>query len=164
MENVVAFSCTLDIAASDSPLCVAEKLVHVASDAQLLQSPPPPAADLLTEGISTAHGTWLRVLAEDDEPDLEDPLVENLEFTPTTTVIFRYKKGAYEEQDEDVVLLSSRLLEEVPGDAVLHVDYESAKLARRAGKTSLSDDAELWTPYRLSLISQEYDRATLKID
>jgi hypothetical protein len=115
VENVVAFSYTLDIATSDSPLCVAEKLVHVTSAAQLLQSPPPPAADLLTEGISTAHGIRLRVLAEDDEPDPEDPLVENLGFTPTTTVIFRYKKGAYEEQDEDVVLLSSRLLEEVPG-------------------------------------------------
>lgn len=160
----MSLSCTLDIAASEPPSQVAEKLTAVANDAQLLHSPPPPAADLLTQGITTTHGTWLRVLAEDDEPDPDDPLVTNLGFTPTTTVIFRYKKEAYEKQDDDIVLLSSRLLEKVPGDAVLHVDHESAKLVRRAGRTSLSGDAELWTPHRLSLVSQEYDRATFTID
>ncbi|MFD8812590.1 hypothetical protein ACFV23_14190 [Streptomyces sp. NPDC059627] len=62
------------------------------------------------------------------------------------------------------MLLTSRLLEQVPGDAVLHLEYESAKLVRRAGRTSLSDDTELGTAHRLALISQEYDRTTYKID
>ncbi|MEV7390957.1 SitI3 family protein [Streptomyces sp. NPDC091215] len=53
---------------------------------------------------------------------------------------------------------------QVPGDAVLHLEHETAKLVRRAGRTSLSDDTELWTAHRLALISQDYDRATYKID
>ncbi|MET7696935.1 SitI3 family protein [Streptomyces sp. NPDC005485] len=160
----MAFSYTLDIATSMSALDVAERLVHTASDAQLLQPAPSPE-DLLAEGAVTVHGTWLRVIEEEDEPDPDDPLVKNLGISPSMTVIFRYKKNVYaQEQDDDVAFLASRLLEQVPGDAVLHLDYESAKLVRRAGKTSLSDDAELWTPNRLALISQEYDRATYKID
>ncbi|WP_406444076.1 SitI3 family protein [Streptomyces sp. NBC_01613] len=160
----MAFSYTLDIATPMSTLDVADKLVQTATDAHLLQSPTASEV-LLDEGAVTVHGTWLRVIEEDEEPDPDDPLIKNLGIAASTTVIFRYKKNVYaQEQDDDVVLLASRLLEKVPGDAVLHIDYESAKLVRRAGKTSLSEDTELWTPGRLTLISQEYDRTTYKID
>ncbi|MFI6490643.1 SitI3 family protein [Streptomyces sp. NPDC050564] len=160
----MAFSYTLDIATSTPAIVVAEKLIHAATDAQLLRSPLSPE-DLLDEGAVTVHGTWLRVIEEEDEPDPDDPLIKNLGITSSTTVIFRYKKSVYaQEQDDDVVLLTSRLLEQVPGDAVLHLDYETAKLVRHAEKTSLSDDTELWTPHRLALISQDYDRTTYKID
>ncbi|MFD8722812.1 SitI3 family protein [Streptomyces sp. NPDC059629] len=102
---------------------------------------------------------------EDEEPDPDDPLVKSLGIAASTIVIFRHKKNVFpEEQDDDDVLLTSRLLEQVPGDAVLHLAYETAKRVRRAGRTRLSDDTELWTTHRLALISQAYDRTTHSID
>ncbi|RPE42735.1 hypothetical protein EDD90_5895 [Streptomyces sp. Ag109_O5-1] len=110
-------------------------------------------------------GTWLRGIEEDEEPDPDDPLVKSPGIAASTIVVFGHTKNVFpEEQDDDVVLLTSRLLEQVPGDAVLHLEYETAKPVRRAGRTSLSDDTELWTAHRLALISQDYDRTTYGID
>ncbi|MFJ9708184.1 SitI3 family protein [Streptomyces sp. NPDC101234] len=160
----MAFSYTLGIATSTPTSVVAERLAAVAFDTHLLGSAVPPA-ELLGEGIVTLHGTWLRVIEEDEEPDPDDPLVKSPGIAASTIVIFRHKKNVFpEEQDDDVVLLTSRLLEQVPGDAVLHLGYETAKLVRRAGRTSLSNDTELWTAHRLALISQDYDRTTYRID
>jgi hypothetical protein len=64
-------------------------------------------------------------------------------------------------QVHDLLLATSGLLDRVPGDAVLHFEYDVVWLLRRDGQLYLNEDDDLWRPERLALIDQPYARAHL---
>jgi hypothetical protein len=61
-----------------------------------------------------------------------------------------------------MVRLTDSLLNRVPGDAVLHYQYEEIWLARRGDDLSVSEQADLWPPNRLAALTQRYSRTTLR--
>jgi hypothetical protein len=63
-------------------------------------------------------------------------------------------------QTDDMVRLTSDLLDRVPGDAILHFDYECMMLMRRAGELSLNARSDVWPPHRLAAVHQSYSRGT----
>jgi hypothetical protein len=124
-----------------------------------LLSPPVTPESLITDGAVTAAGTWLHVREPKRQP--WNPVVTDLGFTPTVSGSFRLDKDSDSSgQQDDMVRLVSGLLSQFRGDAVLHFQYETIWLLRRAGDLSLNDRDELWPPQRLALMSQPYRRAT----
>lgn len=113
---------------------------------------------LLGEDAVTTGGTWLRVLA--DEPRPWNPVVDVLGAAPTVRVACRLTKTDIGRQQGDVVRLSAGLLARVPGDAVLHHDFETIWLVRRGGELLLNDRDDLWPPERLALLGRPYRRET----
>lgn len=118
------------------------------------------AERILDEGSLTSPiGTWIRVY----EPRIRpwNPVVTDFGFTPTASVVFRLnKEDRMPEQEDDMIRLTSRLLDRVPGDLVLHWDYEHIWLLRRAGDLSVSEDPYLWPQHRRALLTQPYRRLT----
>jgi hypothetical protein len=114
---------------------------------------------ILKEGVRTRSDLWVRVL--DASPDPQDPVAEDLGFIPTVRVAFRLGKSTnMSAQQDDMIRLVFRLLDRVPGDAVLHFQYEYIWLLRRAGELSLNERSDLWQPQRLAAAHQPYRRAT----
>ncbi len=97
----------------------------------------------------------------ESRPQPWNVVITDLGFIPTVLVVFRLSKenGATPQQD-DMIRLVSGLLDRVPGDAVLHLDYEHIWLLRRGGDLSLSERSDIWPPHRLAALSQRYRRAT----
>jgi hypothetical protein len=63
-------------------------------------------------------------------------------------------------QQDKMVRLVSDLLDCVPGNAVLHFDFEYILLLRRGGELSLNERSDIWPPQRLAAVHQPYRRAT----
>ncbi|MFJ4670454.1 SitI3 family protein [Kitasatospora purpeofusca] len=144
-----------------TPLSVAEVadvLDDVARGARLFDSTTA-AADLLTDGVVTRYGTWIRVFAPNPRP--WNPLVTDLHITPTVSVAFRLDKTTdLSGQEDDVVRVVAGLLDRVPGDAVLQYHYEVVWLLRRGGLLSLNERDDLWPPDRLALVPHPFTRET----
>jgi hypothetical protein len=88
-------------------------------------------------------------------------VAEDLGFVPTVRVAFRLGKVTdMSAQQDDMIRLVSGLLDRVPGDAVLHYEYEYIWLLRRDGELSLNERSDIWPPQRLAAVHQPYRRAT----
>ncbi|TVT56695.1 hypothetical protein FNH05_08045 [Amycolatopsis rhizosphaerae] len=114
---------------------------------------------LLEKGALASLGTWIRVY----EPRIRpwNPVAADFGFTPTVSIVFRLnKEDRMSEQEDDMIRLVSRLLDRVPGDLLLHWDYEHIWLLRRNNDLSVSEDPDLWPPQRLTLLAQPYHRAS----
>ncbi|MFB7126463.1 SitI3 family protein [Kitasatospora sp. NPDC056273] len=82
-------------------------------------------------------------------------------FTPTVSVAFRLGKDTDPSgQQDDMTRLADALLARVPGDAVLHLDYEDVWMVRQDGQLTLSERSDVWPPNRLAAISEPYRRQT----
>jgi hypothetical protein len=64
-------------------------------------------------------------------------------------------------QLHDVLAVTAGVLDRVPGDAVLHFEYDVVWLLRRDGRLYLNQDDDLWRPDRVALITPPYERAPL---
>lgn len=153
----MAISYSLEMATPLPAGQVARELNDVGHAAGLFDASVTPDL-VLGEGAATERGTWIRVC--DASLESWHPVISDLGFTPTVWVTFRFKKQDMSSQDDDMVRLVSGLLERVPGDAVLHFQFESIWLLRRGTDLSLSEDDDLWPAHRLALVSQPYRRAT----
>jgi hypothetical protein len=154
----MAISYDLDMATPSSALEVARALHSVALVAGLFDTSV--TAELtVDEGAVTGHGTWIRVGEETPRP--WNAVITDLGFTPAVSVTFRLgKTHDMPSQQDDMIRLVSGLLERIPGDAVLHREFEDIWLLRRDGGLSLNESAELWPVQRLAAVSQPYRRAT----
>lgn len=94
-----------------------------------------------------------------------DPVANTFSFTPTVSVLFRYSKfDDFAAQGDDMVRITSRLLERAPDDLILWMpESERIWLLRQDGDLSLSAE-DMWTPRRLAMITQPYRRATATIE
>ena len=155
----MAISFSLNLATPSPVAQVARELHGVARNLGLLAASTT-ADDLLDdEGAVTVLGTWIRV--REAKPRPWNPVVNDLGFTPTVSIAFRLgKRDELDHQQDDMIHMVSRLLDRVPGDAVLHLDFEHIWLLRRGGDLSLNERDDLWTPNRLAALSQRYRRAT----
>jgi hypothetical protein len=118
---------------------------------------------ILEEGARTRSDLWVRVL--DVSPDPRNPVAEDLGFIPTVRVAFRLGKFTdMSAQQDDMIRIVSHLLDRVPGDAVLHFQYEYIWLLRRGGELSLNERSDIWPPQRLAAVRQPYRRATYAFD
>lgn len=94
-------------------------------------------------------------------PRPTDTITTSLGFTRTVTVIFRLRKVNVAAQEDEMVRLTDGLLNGVPGDAVLHWQFETIWLLRRGNDLSVSEQADLWPPNRLATLTQPYSRTAL---
>lgn len=136
---------------------VADALREVGVAAGLLD-PTTTGGRLLGEDAATTGGTWLRVVP--DKPQPWNPVLDVLGAAPTVRVAYRLAKTDIGAQQDDVVRLVLGLLAKVPGDAVLHHDFETIWLVRRGGELLLNERDDLWPPHRLTLLHQPYRRET----
>jgi hypothetical protein len=154
----MAISYSLHMAAPASPAAVAHALARLAQDAGLFGSTAT-AQLVLEEGVATTHGTWIRVIDADPQP--WDSVRRDFGFTPAVLAIFRFKKSAPDQQDDDMIHLVSGLLDRFPSsDAILHFDYEEVWLLHRGAELTLSEDDELWPSHRLAMLTRPYRRTT----
>lgn len=154
----MAISYSLEVATPASAVRVAQAVRDIASDLGLFDSTVA-AEQVLNEGASTVTGTWIRVV--ETKPQSWNPVVSDLGFTPSVSVAFRLdKETEISAQQDDMVRITSRLLDRVFGDAVLHSVYETIWLLRRSGDVTLSERADLWPDNRLATVAQTYRRAT----
>jgi hypothetical protein len=146
----MALSYSLDIATTLPPEQVARRLPALPGD-------PEVTLGQLLGGVAVADGTWVRVGRTEPRP--WNVVESDLGFTPTVWVVFRLdKENDTARQLDDVVRRTVELLDEVPGDAVLHFDYEVVWLVRRGGELSLNDRDDLWTPARLAAVGNRPHR------
>ncbi|MBA2694518.1 MAG: hypothetical protein H0U62_01390 [Actinobacteria bacterium] len=154
----MAISYSLDLATPSPTAQVASELHDIARAIGLFDASVTPER-VLDEGVATVLGTWIRVVEAKPRP--WNAVVTDLGFTPTVWITFRLsKRDELDHQQDDMNRLVSGLLDRVPGDAVLHLDYEHIWLLRRGGDLSLNERDDLWTPNRLAALSQRYRRAT----
>ena len=102
-----------------------------------------------------------RIQVVDANPRPWNAVIEDLGFTPTVRVEFRLDKFTdMSDQKDDMIRLVSDLLDRIPGDAVLHFQYEQIWLLRRNGELSLSEQDDIWPSQRLAAVHQPFRRAT----
>ncbi|MEU3645347.1 SitI3 family protein [Lentzea sp. NPDC034063] len=99
----------------------------------------------LLEGVAVGQGTWVRVGRTEPRP--WNVVESDLGFASTVWVAFRLdKENDTAARLDDVVRRTVALLDEVPGDAVLHFTHEVVWLLRRAGELSLNTAAHRSSP------------------
>lgn len=153
----MAISYSLDLVTPVTVLEVAQKLHEVGQSLRLFDVSVSTDA-LLGDGVRTAYETWIKVVSTKPVP-WGDPLIAGRVFTPKVSVAFRIgKESDISGQQDDMVRLASALLSQVPGDAVLHLDYEDVWLVRQGDHLSLSERSDLWPAHRLTAFSLPYRR------
>lgn len=153
----MAISYSFALAVTSTAADVARELHAVGRNLGMLDASTTAAAPL--DGVTTGLGTWIKVSEATSRP--WDPVRNDLGFAPTVSVTFRLDKdGEIGFQQDDMVRLVSGLLDRLPGDAVLHRDFEDIWLLRRAGEVTLSEQQDLWPPHRQAALSQRYGRVT----
>ncbi|MFJ6384115.1 SitI3 family protein [Kitasatospora sp. NPDC092039] len=153
----MAISYSLELVTPWTTAQVAQKLADVAPSVRLFDTPATVDA-LVGDGAVTAYGTWVRVTPRKPTP-WGDPQIGGRVFTPTVSVAFRLGKDTDASgQQDDMARLADALLAQVPGDAVLHLDYEDVWLVRQDGELSLSERSDFWPPNRLAAVSGPYRR------
>jgi hypothetical protein len=155
----LAISYTLDLATPEPPAQVAAEIHWLALGIGLLLDSTPAARVL--EGVVTASGTWLRVIAA-PRPRPADPVVTSFGFRPTVSALFRFDELSDPDlQGDDMIQLVSGLLTHVPGDLVLHREHEGVWLLRRGDDLTISDRDDLWPPHRVALLAHPHRRSPL---
>jgi hypothetical protein len=113
--------------------------------------------DWLDSGLLVAVGPY-------PELPFPDPLEEELGFTATVNMLFRFNRSAdVEKQRHDMVRLVSVLLTEICGDAVLAFAGEVVYLLRKGGQLTISDRDDRWPPHLRALLPQPYERGRLPV-
>lgn len=163
----MAIEYTLKIATSWSAEAVAAEVLAAGQPAGIFGASET-VRGLLAGDVGTRLGTWVRVMRLEEEAESRaswDPVVNTFGFTPTVSVLFRYNKfDDFDAQGDDMIRITSRLLERVPGDLILWMwESERIWLLRRGGDLSLNEQ-NMWTPRRLAMITQPYRRATAIIE
>lgn len=154
----MALSYSFSMAAPIPADRVARELTEAARAAGLFDVLVTPEL-VLVEGAVTRRGMLTRVREERPQP--WNPVVADLGFTPTASVAFALdKESEIPDQQDDMVTMVSGLLDRVPGDAVLHFQYETIWLLRRDGDLTLHERDDLWPARRLALVAQPFRRAT----
>lgn len=157
----MAIEFTFEISTPMPAAEVSAALTSTAHDFGLLEQQVTPQQVL--EGVVATTGTWIRVREQKPEPWQTIPAA--LGFSPTVAVRFRLDKEADIPHQQDVIVrLTAALLRDVPGDAVLHREMETAWLVRKGNDTTLNERDDLWTLERLALIPSPYRRATTDLD
>ncbi|MFJ9949126.1 SitI3 family protein [Kitasatospora sp. NPDC091207] len=155
----MAIAYSLDLATPLTASEVADKLDEIARP-QSLFGAEENAGTLTGDGAVTIRGTWVKVVATKAIP-WGDPLIGGRPFGSTVSVAFRLDKMTdISGQQDDTVRLTLGLLGQVPGDAVLHLDYEDVWLVRQGGELSLNERSDLWPAQRLATVPQPYRRQT----
>ncbi|MFD8707708.1 SitI3 family protein [Kitasatospora sp. NPDC059648] len=153
----MAISYSLELVTPWSTAQVAQTFADVARSLRLVDASATVDA-LLGDGALTVYGTSLRVATRKPTP-WGDPEIGGRVFTPTVSVVFRLGKDAdISGQQDDMTRLADGLLAQVPGDAVLHLDYEDVWMVRQDGELTLSERSDFWPPNRLAGISAPYCR------
>jgi hypothetical protein len=154
----MALDYTLALAVSISTAQVASEVHDVAAELGLFEESVT-TEQIMDDGVLIRRRQWMRVLTDNPRP--WDQVIVELGFTPTVRVAFRQNKSTDTvEQTDDIVRLTSGLLDRVQGDAVLHFDYEYIQLVRRNGELILNDD-DVWSPEGLAAVHQPYRREHL---
>ncbi|WP_035846714.1 SitI3 family protein [Kitasatospora azatica] len=155
----MAISYNLDLVTPFTLPEVAQRLDEVARSLRLTDATAT-VDRLLDEGAVTLDGIWVRVVPRKPIP-WGNPLIDGHVFTATASVVFRLDKTAHiSGQQDSVVRLATGLLSQVPGDAVLHFDYEDVWLLRQDGELSLSERSDIWPTPRLATVPRPYRRQT----
>jgi hypothetical protein len=154
----MAISYSLDIATSVPAAEVARALHEVGGAARVLDDSVAAKA-ILDEGTTTRFGTWVRVVEATPRP--WHPVITDLGFTPTVSVVFRLdKESKIADQQDDMVRVTSGVLSRIPGDAVLHQELETIWLLRRDNEVTVSEQDDLWPTARLAILGHSARRAT----
>lgn len=155
----MAISYSLELVTPWAPAHVARKIVDLAQSMRMFAAPTT-VDKLLEDGALTAYGTWVRVTPRQPVP-WGDPQIGGRVFTPTVSIDFRLGKDTdISAQQDDMTRLAYALLVQVPGDAVLHLDYEDVWMVRQDGRLTLSESSDLWPPKRLAAVSGPCRRQT----
>jgi hypothetical protein len=114
---------------------------------------------LTGEGMISCAGSWLRVYAIRQGPDLPPhPVRAELGIPVDTGIVFRvdpsHDSGA---QLDEMLEMSLHMLQRIPADAVLVYELETIVLLRRENQLFLGRDDTFWTPERLALITDTYE-------
>jgi hypothetical protein len=154
----MSISYNLDMGTATPVAQVARQLCDLAQSINLFNASVTPEL-VIDEGAVTWRGMWIRVGEERPQP--WHPVLTDLGFTPTVWVRFQLAgTSEHHYQQDDMIRLVSGLLDKVPGDAVLHFQFETIWLLRRGAELSLNERDDLWPPRRLAAVSQSYRRAT----
>jgi hypothetical protein len=154
----MAISYSLDIATS-VPATEVARALHGVGIAAHVFSDSVAAKEILDEGATTRLGTWVKVVKAAPRP--WHPVITDLGFTPTVSVAFRLdKEGRISDQQDDMIRMTSGLLSEVSGDAVLHQELETIWLLRRDDDVTVSGQEDLWPPPRLAILGPSARRVT----
>ncbi|MGW3178964.1 SitI3 family protein [Kitasatospora sp. NPDC001119] len=155
----MAISYSLDLVTTWTTAEVARSLAEAARPMRLFDASAS-VDTLLGDGALTEHRTWIRVTPCRPTP-WGDPRIGGRVFTPTVSVAFRLAKHTdIPGQQDDMTRLTDVLLAQVPGDAVLHLDYEDVWLVRQDGELVLNERSDLWPPNRLAAVPGPYRRRT----
>ncbi|MFE7590877.1 SitI3 family protein [Kitasatospora sp. NPDC057512] len=155
----MAIAYSLDLVTTWTTAEVARSLADAARPMRLFEIPVTVDA-LLGDDALTVHRTWIRVTPCRPTP-WGDPRIGGRVFTPTVSVAFRLGKHTdIPGQQDDMTRLAVGLLAQVPGDAVLHFDYEDVWLVRQDGEPALNERSDLWPPNRLAAVPGPYRRRT----
>ena len=157
----MAIEFTFEISTPLSAAEVAATLTSTAQGFELLEHQVTPQQVLV--GVVAGTGTWIRVREQKPEPWQTIPAA--LGFSPTVAVRFRLDKGTdIPHQQDTIIRLTAALLGDIPGDAVLHREMETAWLLRKGDDITLNERDDLWTVERLAMIPPPYRRATTDLD
>lgn len=153
----------LEIAAPASPADHVARVVRDAATATRAAEDVDPA-DLLHGNVTLPSGLWLYV-APLDEEDIDEPDQIATDFGVHRTVSVGLQLNGAEDpepQMRDMLTVVFGVLDRLPGDALLHLEYEEAWLLRRSGRLVVNAADDVWHPDLLALVPQPYERATLQ--
>ncbi|WP_103353942.1 SitI3 family protein [Amycolatopsis sp. CA-128772] len=154
----MAISYDLEMATSSSPEQVAHALLDVGRPLALFAASVTPD-QVCRDGAVTPLRTWVRVYERNAAP--WSPLVTDFGISPTVAIGFSiYKHDHIPQQQDDLVRLTTGLLDSVTGDAVLS-GMDIIWLMRRNGELTLNERDDVWLERRLATLHQPYRRETL---
>jgi len=117
-------------------------------------------AEALTgEGVVSSAGSWLRVYAIRQGPDLPPhPVSSELGIPVNAGIVFRIDPSpGSRAQLNEMLAISFQLLQKISTDAVLAYELELVVLLRRKRELFLGRDDTFWTAERLALITDAYE-------
>lgn len=119
--------------------------------------------DLLGDGTTLRAGAWCRVTTPRPR-SWPSPLESDFGVDTACWVTFRLvpSNGSTVWQQDEMVWLVAGLLAHLAGDAALHFQYEVLWLLRKEGRLVVNERDDIWTPERLALLPQPYERAALR--
>ena len=146
---------TLDLTTRLTPEEVAEEVAKAGRSLGIVEETV--TAQRLLAWSTTTRQTWLQVGPARPQP--WHPRVSELgTITPTVQVLFELDKhDQVAEQQEDLIRLTTALMERIPGDAVFS-NLDVIWLVRNNGALDIHEDNDFWTSERLALLPRPYTR------